>query len=204
MRHKTTQTVFEYFNRVRNGEPAPLRADINPVELKSALPDIFMLEMARNGAIHFRLAGTRVCTILGRELRGEDFNLLWCKTDRHKMKLATEAMLANQAPLVVRLRSIAEDEADGSLEMLLLPLNSRPGKCDRVFGSLADISPPAFRREQLRLLRADGLSFPQSPRIVGDWSDADSEAPLTVATAQVSALRTKIMQLKVFEGGRRD
>lgn len=178
-----------------------MRADIDPSALKSVLPDIFILEMGRNGVPVFRLAGTRVCAILGRELRGEEFSHLWHVPNRHKIKLAVEAVLAGQAPLSVRIRSIADEEEAGSLEMLLMPLYSRPDACDRIFGCLVDLTVPPLRDERSRILLAEGLDFTITEQ--GSPRDQVDEA-LSVATSSQTSLRTRIMHLKVFEGGRKD
>jgi hypothetical protein len=204
MRHKTTQTVFSHFNRIRGGNSVPLRVDIQPGELKSVLPDIFILEMDRTGSPIFRLAGTHVCAILGRELRGEDFMTLWHAPHRHKMKLAAEAVLANQAPIVVGTRSIADEENTGELEMLLLPLSSRPGIVDRLYGSLADLSRPPLLTERNRILLAENLTFvapqPYRPQQPAD----DPGGAFSIVTSQASSLRSRILHLKVLEGGRKD
>jgi hypothetical protein len=199
MRHKTTQTLLDYFNRVRGARSAPLRADIDPVALKTVLSSVFMLEMQRNGTLRVRLAGTQVCTILGREVRGEDFNLLWTRTDRHKMKIAAETVLANQMPLVIRLRALADDETAIDLEMILLPLSSAPGLSDRMFGSLAPLS-AGPKREEHRVLRPDTIDF-----LPADWSasrDVEEAEPADGTEAQVAALQAKAMRLRVIEGGK--
>jgi hypothetical protein len=204
MRHKTTQTVFTHFNRIRGGNSAPLRADIQPSELKSVLPDVFILEMDRRGSPVFRLAGTRVCAILGRELRGEDFMTLWHAPHGHKMKLAAEAVLANQAPIMVKVRSVADEESAGDLEMLLLPLSSRPGVVDRLYGSLADLSHPPLRTERSRILLAETLTFVASEPCRPQRLVAENVEAVTVVSAQGASLRSRIMHLKVLEGGRKD
>jgi hypothetical protein len=202
MRHKTTQTVFDHFNRIRDGNPAPLRADIHPEELKSALPDIFILDMDRHGNFVFRLAGTRVCTILGRELRGEQFVALWHAPHRHRMKLAAEAVLANQAPMTVRVRSIADEENDGDLEMLLMPLSSRPGIVDRLYGCLADLSHPPLLTERNRILWAEGVNF-VAPDTIATPPLATGGA-FTIVTGPAPSFREGMKHLRVLEGGRKD
>jgi hypothetical protein len=204
MRHKTTQTAFAHFNRIRGGNSAPLRTDIEPSELKSVLPDIFMLEMDRRGSPVFRLAGTRVCAILGRELRGAEFNILWHAPHGHKMKLAVEAVLANRAPVLVKVRSIADEEQAGELEMLLLPLSSRPGVVDRLYGSLADLTRPPLLTEKNRILFAEALTFPAPEPYRPPELAAGMGAAVSVATSQASPFRKRIMHLKVLEGGRKD
>lgn len=205
MRHKTTQTVLNYFNRIRDGKPAPLRADIDPSELKTALPDVFILETDKFGAVFFRLAGTRVCSIMGRELRGENFNNLWHDSNRHKMKLAAEAVRANQAPMTVKIRSTAYDEEDGDLEMLLMPLSSRPGLRDRLFGSLVDVSTPPLLNEKIRILWAESLHFIADDRAIDDLRvNGAAGAALSVIASKSSAPRARIMHLKLLDGGRKD
>lgn len=202
MRHKTTQTVFDHFNRIRDGNSAPLRADLHPEELKSVLPDIFILEMDRHGNFVFRLAGTRICAILGHELRGERFVALWHAPHRHRMKLAAEAVLANQAPMTVKVRSIADEEKDGELEMLLLPLSSRPGTVDRLYGSLVDLTHPPLLIERHRILWADSLNF-VVPDAVAPPPLA-SRGAFTVVTGQAPLFGTGVKHLRVLEGGRKD
>jgi len=186
MQHKTTELVWSYFNRIRNGASAPLRADIEPSALKTALPDVFLLEMAQDGAVRFRLAGTRVCSIMGRELRGEDFNLLWCRTDRHKMKLACEAVLVNRLPLMVASHAIGDDDAarERHCDMLLLPLFSRPHVCDRLFGSLVEVRSDGLRSEQFSLLKADRLEFLACAGENRKKAAGDDVAATTVAAPQ--------------------
>jgi hypothetical protein len=84
MRHRTTEAVFNYFNTLRAERTAPLRSEIDPAALKSVLPDLFILEKGRDGIVRFRLAGTRVCLILGREMRDRAFTDIWDATVRHR------------------------------------------------------------------------------------------------------------------------
>jgi hypothetical protein len=203
MRHKTTQTVFDYFNRVRDGKSAPLRADIDPNELKSVLPNVFILGTTRNGGPVFRLAGTRICALLGRELRGEDFMNLWHGPNRHKMKLATEAVLANQAPLTIDVSTFADEEDQGHMEMLLAPLSSRSGVYDRLIGSLVDLGHPLLIGERNRILRADAIHFVAQEN-AGTMLRINEPTSYATVTVAPSSLRKSVMHLRVLEGGRKD
>lgn len=201
MRHSTTRTVFSYFNRIRDGRPAPLRAEIEPAALKSVLGDLFFLEMDRSGTLRFRLAGTHMCSVLGRELRGENFEDLFHFPNRHKMKLAADAVLAGRVPVTVALRSFADEERTGSFEMLLLPLSSRPGIVDRLFGCLADLTVPPLSIERHRILMSDEIRFHDS-----DERERQAPEPVPRAAVGVAApsLRHRITQLRLVQGGRKD
>jgi hypothetical protein len=177
-----------------------LRSEIDPAALKTVLPDIFILELSRPRTPQFRLAGTRVCAMLGRELRGENFVGLWHAPHQHKVQLAVEAVLANQTPLLVNVRSVADEEMDGSLEMLLMPLFSRPGICDRIMGSLVDLGKPPLLGERNRILMAGTFSF----LVEDEPEQPEAHEALAVVTSQVATLRNGLMHLRVLQGGRKD
>ena len=67
MKHASTRAVFDYWNTRRGARPAPERADIDPVAIRHALGDTFMLAADFADELRFRLAGTRVCALFGRE-----------------------------------------------------------------------------------------------------------------------------------------
>lgn len=201
MRHKTTQAVFEYFNLVRKREAAPLRGDIDPQALKTVLPDVFILETDHAGAFRFRLAGTRVCTILGQEARGTDFPAYFAAAQRHKMKLAAESVLANRTPLLIDISGHAQGERPLAYEMLLLPLRSTPAVCDRLFGSLASVDVVPRLSDRGRVLEADRLSFLNDmPRN----SVTEPTAYITVSNPAPAPLMSRILHLRLLQGGRQD
>lgn len=201
MRHKTTQSVLNYFNLVRNGESAPLRADIEPQALKTVLPDVFILEIDQPGGFRFRLAGTRVCAILGQEARGTDLLSYFAPAQRHKMKLAAESVLANRSPLSIDVTGLLEGEEPLAYEMLLLPLRSQGDICDRLLGSLTAIeSVPRFG-DRGRTLEAGRLSFVRG--------DATEQRPSALADVVISSpatfsLAARVHHLRLLQGGRQD
>src|SRR5690606_38903850 len=81
MRHEGTTDLFRYWNRLRDGRPAPKRTEIEPADIKTLLADTFILEKDVRGEAVFRLAGTRLCAIFGRELKGFAFTSLWAQKD---------------------------------------------------------------------------------------------------------------------------
>ena len=56
---------------------APERADIEPGAIRQVLGDTFVLEVDGRASHPFRIAGTRLCALFGRELKGESFIKLW-------------------------------------------------------------------------------------------------------------------------------
>lgn len=200
MRHKTTETVYQYFNDLRGNRPAPLRSEIDPAALKSVLPDLFILEKVRDGTVRFRLAGTRVCLILGREMRDRAFVDIWHATVRHRMRLAADAVIASRSALEIAVTAVDEEENALSLEMLMLPLFSRPDQCDRIFGSLVPFdNVPALESQIRHLEPADLVFVPGAPRTAAG-SLMQGRAP----TASLGQMLNRPTYLRVFQGGRRD
>src|SRR5687768_17621081 len=74
--------LFQYWNRLRNGRVAPKRTEIEPADIKALLPDTFILEKDTRREAVFRLAGTRLCSLYGRELKGFSFPSLWREQDQ--------------------------------------------------------------------------------------------------------------------------
>src|SRR5690606_39909384 len=82
MRHEGTVALFQYWNRLRDGRPAPRRTEIEPVDIKSLLADTYIIETDARGEAVFRLAGTRLCATFGRELKSFAFTSLWAPKDQ--------------------------------------------------------------------------------------------------------------------------
>ena len=55
----------------------PSAADIEPGAIRRVLADTFILAFDEPAGHPFRIAGTRVCALFGRELKGEAFLDLW-------------------------------------------------------------------------------------------------------------------------------
>lgn len=197
MRHKTTETVFNYFNDLRAGRSAPLRHEIDPSGLKGALPDLFIMEKGRDGHVRFRLAGTRVCVVLGREMRERLFSDIWEPAFRHRMRLAADTVIANRNPLELALTAVGDDGNVLSLEMLMLPLLSRIDRCDRVFGSLVVLDQPAPLESMLRVLSPADVVFTPASDTMPMHADEGS-------LGAIGGIVTRFGHLRVFEGGKRN
>src|SRR5436190_23143037 len=73
MKHATTREVFAYWDNCRGGRLAPDRSDIEPGAIRNVLSDTFILTSDHKAGHPFRLAGTRLCAVMGCDLKGEPF-----------------------------------------------------------------------------------------------------------------------------------
>jgi len=142
MKHASTRAVFEYWNRKRGIRPAPERADIDPAEIRHALGDTFMLAADFVDQLRFRLAGTRVCTLFGREIKGEAFAALWAENSRKAIDELLAIVTDEKMGAVAGLTARTEDGAETDLELLLLPLAHIGHARIRALGVLTLTHPP--------------------------------------------------------------
>ena len=142
MKHATTRELYEYWNRVRGNERAPLRSAIEPSDIRRILGEMFILEVLERDNYFVRLAGTRVCALYCREIKGTNLLDLWSGEDRHAMATLAAAVSEDGAAAVVSI--VAETARDQQVpcELILLPLRHGGSRFDRVLGSCAIMERP--------------------------------------------------------------
>ena len=166
IKHASTRALFDYWNRQRGERPAPARSDIDPAAIRHALGDTFMLAADFIDEIRFRLAGTRVCALLGREIKGESFNALWSEASRAQIADLVNAVVNETIGIVAGVTGRTQRGAESELELLLLPVGPDGRTRIRAVGILAPLVPPYWLGEEsvveleLRTLRH--LSVEQS------------------------------------------
>lgn len=149
MKHPTSRALHTYWNRLRGERAAPERSEIEPGEIRHLLADSLILEMdlPMRGA-HLRLAGTRVCALFGRELRGLPFGGLW-EPDPARAGPAhaeswriLEIVAGDGVGAVMGLRGHTDAGEGLDLELLLLPLRHRGRTHARMLGTLSPLTVP--------------------------------------------------------------
>ena len=142
MKQASSRELFGYWVARRGTRSAPERGEIEPSAIRKALGDVFILEFDRLAGHPFRLAGTRVCALFGRELKNDRFLDLWDTQSRAAIAELIDA-IANEATGVVA--SANGRTAEGwaqDMELVLLPLAHRGNTHARMIGALAPLSAP--------------------------------------------------------------
>ena len=142
MKHPSTRAVFEYWNKRRGTRPAPERGEIDPTEIRYALGDTFMLAADFVDQLRFRLAGTRVCALFCREIKGEAFADIWGEACRKAIDELMTIVNEENVGAVAGLTGRTEEGGEAELEMLLLPLAHSGHARIRALGVLAPTVPP--------------------------------------------------------------
>jgi hypothetical protein len=137
MKHASTRELYSYWNARRGSRSAPERGEIEPGAIRHVLGDSFVLSFEPSLDHPFRLAGTRVCALFGRELKTEPFVHLWDGADRAQLRDILTIVADEAIGTVAGATAATEDGARVELELLLLPLRHHGDLHARVLGALA-------------------------------------------------------------------
>lgn len=141
MHTKTCLDIHTYWDRIRGAEAGPLRSDIQPGDVRHILPELFILELDEAGNPVFRLAGTRICTFFGRELRSWEFSSLWAPGDAAAAKRIARTAMQDRKPILLPVSGVNRYQDEVMLEMVLLPIRSAGQRFDRLLGALSPVTP---------------------------------------------------------------
>lgn len=208
MRHNNSLSLFTYWNAKRANRPAPARSDIEPSDIRTLLPHVFICELATDGQLAFRLAGTAICSLKGKELKASHFAELWFRDGQRNIERTAQAVVTNSTPAVLSVDALSSGGRMTSAELLLLPVSGPTGGNDRLIGVLSVIEPPywlghdpvaGFSTTGIRFLdvEREPVFLANRPEVQLPPADKrNSDAPLFG--------RRKAPHLVIVEGGRRD
>ncbi|ANL28058.1 PAS domain-containing protein [Rhizobium phaseoli] len=140
MRVQTTIEIFDYWNRIRGAADAPLKSQVEPSAVPHLLQSLFILEAREDGDIVFRLAGTRICDLFGRDLRGERFSSLWAHGQHADIERTAIGVMDHAMPALFNTTGYSIVGHQASFEIIMMPLRSSNGACDRVLGAIAPVA----------------------------------------------------------------
>lgn len=142
MKHAASRELFSYWDERRGNRPAPERAEIEPGAIRRVLGDAFILAIDGGKDHPLRLAGTRVCALFNREIRGESFLGLWDPASRRTMADLLSVLATEYGGTVAGVNTENSAGEPLNLELLLLPLGARRPLLARAIGILAPLQVP--------------------------------------------------------------
>lgn len=135
MKNEAIIDLFMYWNRLRGNRPAPARTEIEPADIRRHLADTFILERDARGESVFRLAGTRVCGVYGRELKNFSFSSLFGPHDLTLVKRLVKACYDEKIICVIGFEGRSASGRSNLFETILLPLQGSQESA-RLFGAI--------------------------------------------------------------------
>lgn len=124
MKHPSNRQFFAYWDEKRGDSRAPDRSDFKPDAVRELLGDIFVLACDEASRYPFRVAGTRLSALLGRDLKDQSFPGLFGSESSRDIKDVITAVTEDMLPAVAGINA-ASDQGVMHLELLLLPFNQR-------------------------------------------------------------------------------
>ena len=125
MKHPSSREFFAYWDEKRAGARAPDRSEIEPAAVRELLGDIFVLSYDAASGYPFRVAGTRVCALLGRDLKDRSFSALFAPEGRREIEEIVAVVAEEMLAAVAGITATSQDGATAHLELLLLPFSPR-------------------------------------------------------------------------------
>jgi hypothetical protein len=142
MKHRSSRELYAHWTACRGDRPAPERGEIDPGAIRGALADCFIAERDGGAALTFRLAGTRLCGLFGRELRGSSLVPLWAPESRRPFGMLAAMVTDETTGVVAGVKAETGDAREFALEFLMLPLSHRGQFGARMIGVLAPLAVP--------------------------------------------------------------
>ncbi|ARO30275.1 PAS domain-containing protein [Rhizobium sp. NXC14] len=168
MRVQTTIEIFDYWNHIRGAADAPLKSQVEPSAVPHLLQSLFILEARDDGDIVFRLAGTRICDFFGRDLRGEHFSSLWAHGQHADIKRTAMGVMDHAMPALFNTTGYSTVGHQASFEIIMMPLRSSNGACDRLLGAIA----PTAAASWLEIVPLEFLALDRSRLLPEKFSKA--------------------------------
>jgi hypothetical protein len=214
MRSKTAIEIYAYWDELRGHRDVPARSQIEPAHIRNILADLFILEKTPRGDIRFRLAGTRICALFARELRGSTFDALWLAEQTGRLSRVAADVMRQKTPVVLSAEALAGTADRLPTEIILLPLRSPDGNVDRIIGALVPLARPHWlEATPVNYLDLDGIRVLDIEK-TNLFLQNRPEKPLPASRQPVGRLPVgdhslagairRVLHLRVFEGGRRD
>jgi hypothetical protein len=125
MKHPSSRGFFAYWDAKRGDARAPDRSEIEPSAVRELLGDIFVLSYDGDAGFPFRVAGTRVCALLGRDLKDTSFSALFAPDGRREIEDVVTVVAEEMLAAIAGITATSQNGAPAHLELLLLPFNTR-------------------------------------------------------------------------------
>jgi hypothetical protein len=206
MKHKTSQTLYSYWNDIRRDRVAPLRLEIQPAHISEMLPDTFILERADAQSFRFRLAGTRICSHFGMEMRGLNFLDIWGDSDRDMLEhhFAATSEFGQVVTMLVEATFSTGEQRE--VEIVVLPLVHTGKSIDRLLCSMSMLKEirlgPDDRIASVKLLAVESV-WPDG-RPYAATKEMDRQSPLQPDIRNARIVRQDRRQFRVYQGGLAD
>ncbi|HXI06957.1 MAG: PAS domain-containing protein [Bradyrhizobium sp.] len=147
MKHPSSRAFYAYWDKMRGNASAPDRSDVEPSAVRELLGDIFVLSYEAETGYPFRVAGTRVSALLGRDLKDQSFSALFTPEAKREIEDIIAVVAEETLPAIAGITATSETGETAHLELLLLPFSARAHAPVSLTGVLAPFETELSRLE---------------------------------------------------------
>ena len=143
--HPGSRAVLRYWELIRGERSVPTRSDLDLRKIAGIVPWLCILE--RNPvrqAYRWRLAGTGICLLWGRDLTGGEFLDEWRPAERPLFGGVLDRVIATLQPCVALFQAISLDGNAVKLEMLGVPIRSSASNQVQILGAILPLEDPRW------------------------------------------------------------
>ncbi len=164
----------------------PERSDVEPARVAPLLGDMFILD-TQNAAPTYRLAGTRLCATMGREMKDEEFGSTFLGPDQEIAENWLWGMSADDHIVLLCSDGKNSEGQTVPLETLLMPLMHHGRRHHRVLGTTVALDAPYW----LGSAPVIGQTI-RSVRVLRPWDETPALSPDLVDTSATAPRRPRL------------
>lgn len=147
-------SLKEYWESLRAGRLAPYRSEIDPRQFEHALENMFILEIIGKETVRVRLAGMKLCEMMGMEVRGMSPRAFMMPEDRSRFDAAIMDVVQKPSVADFVMETVDYNGKSGTAYLLLMPLRSDFGEITRILGCISDNGEHFEAPVRMRITRA--------------------------------------------------
>lgn len=127
------QDIYAYWNRKRDERVMPARTDLDPIEMKTWLPNLLLIDVVPDDRLYvYRLVGTREVQLRGKDPTGLPvIENSFCESAGQALRNYDQVVLS-KAPWYDTTPLLSADRQRLSLESIFLPLSETDAEVDKI------------------------------------------------------------------------
>src|SRR3981081_974670 len=116
MKHPSTRAFLAYWDEKRAGTRAPNLSEIEPGAVRELLGDIFVLSYDAAAGYPFRVAGTRVCALLGGDLKDRSFSAMFAADGHREIEEIITVVAEEMQPAIAGITATSQQGSPPPLQ----------------------------------------------------------------------------------------
>ena len=196
--HPKSRILFRFWESVRGEMAAARKQDLDLKKVANILPYLCILERDRHQPSYkWRLAGTGICQLWGKELTGSSVLQDWPDFEKQAMASGFDMVVATLQPSVARFKAVTEMGSEVGVEFVSFPIQDSITGAVQILGAAVPFRNPVWLGTQ-RLVHFELSALRKI------WTDSlPGDSLASERYMDVLDRRKKPPFLKVIEGGKK-